>query len=85
MRHDHVVLGVDGCLDVVADDTGSLGLRHHRARVGVGQRALLVRFVLQLPLDAIEVAHLLAQLLDLVLQPLGLRLDLQRLGSVCRL
>jgi hypothetical protein len=38
--------------------------------------------VLQLLFGPVQFPHLLAQLLDLVLQPLGLGLDLGRLGAI---
>ena len=54
-------------------------------RIGIGERALPVRLLLQLFLGAIEMLHLLAQLLDLFRQPLGLGLDLGRPRAAGRL
>jgi hypothetical protein len=82
MRDDQVVLGVHGYLDVVAHESCALGLREHRARIGVGQRQLRFRLTRQLLLDLIHPAHLLAQRRDLLLQPLGLRLELAGSCSV---
>jgi len=85
VRDDEVVLGIHGSLDVVAHKTRPFGLRDHRARVGVGQRELRVGLSCQALLDAIHPTHLFAQCLDLLLQALGLGLDLGRLGAVCGL
>ena len=46
---------------------------------------MTVQFLLQLFTHVVELLHLLAQLLDLVLQPLGLGLDLRGLRAVGRL
>ena len=70
-----MMLGFDRHLHVVAHQARALGLRNHGARVGVGQRELRVGLALELLADAIELTHLLAQLLDLLAQPFGLGLD----------
>ena len=43
MGHDEVMLGVDGGLDVVADDTTAATAGRHGPSIRVGQRDLLVR------------------------------------------
>ena len=43
MRDDQMMFGVDGDLDVVADDTGAAAAGRHRAGIRIGQRDLLVR------------------------------------------
>lgn len=85
VRHDQVMLRVDGGLHVVAHQARAFGLRDHRARVGVGSGELTLGQLLQLHFGLIELTHLRAQLPDLVLQSLGLRLDLGRLRAVGRL
>ena len=42
MRDDQMVLGIDGDLHVVADNARALAAGRHRARIGIGQRDLLV-------------------------------------------
>jgi hypothetical protein len=88
---DHLLSGdlrVDGPKDALA--LYRLPTRSHRSvyrdlvrtRIRIGERALPVRLLLQFFLGAIELRHLLAQLLDLLRQPLGLGLELQRLRAV---
>ncbi|MCY1233799.1 hypothetical protein D9M72_463560 [compost metagenome] len=84
VRHDQVILRIDRRLDVVAHKSRALGLRDHRTGIGIGGRALSIRLVLQLLLGFVELAHLIAQLADLVLQSLGLGFDLCRLRAVRR-
>jgi hypothetical protein len=43
MGDDQMMYGVDGDLDIVADDTGASTARRHRAGIGIGQRYLLIR------------------------------------------
>ena len=59
----------------------ALAVRGHRAGVGVGQRELAVGLRLQLLLRLVELAHLPAQPINLVLQPLGLGIQVWRLGA----
>jgi len=42
VRHNQVMLGVDGDLHVVTDDAGTAAARCHRATVGIGQGDLLI-------------------------------------------
>ena len=80
MRDDQMMLGVDRDLDVVADDTGALAARRHRAGIGICQRYLLVRCGEHFHLENLETLHLLLQLLDLLFQ--AARLGLERLGRL---
>jgi hypothetical protein len=38
-----MMVGLDGNLDVVADDAGTAAAGRHRTGIGIGQRDLLVR------------------------------------------
>jgi hypothetical protein len=82
VRHDQMVLGFDRGLHVIAHQARALGLGDHRAAIRIGLRQLPVGLMLQFLADRLHPPHLLAQRLDLLLQPLGLRLDLRRLGTV---
>ena len=42
MRHDEMMLGIDGDLDVVADDARAASARRHGAGIRIGQRDLSV-------------------------------------------
>ena len=68
-----VMLGVDGSLDVVADDACPSAAGGHRAGVWVSQRQLLVRLLLKFLLHLAQRTHVSAQLGYLVL-------ELRRLG-----
>ena len=57
--HNQVVLGIDGRLYGVADNTGPPCL--HRPGIGIGQRDLLVRRLIELGLDLPEFLHLSRQ------------------------
>jgi hypothetical protein len=60
---DHLVLRVDGDLDIVAD--GDLGMSGHRAAVGIGQRYLTLAALLQFRQQHPVSPALLAQRRDL--------------------
>ena len=80
MRDDQMMFGVDGDLDVVADDTGASAAGRHRAGIRIGQRYLLVRCGKHLHLENLETLHLLLQLRDLLFQ--AARLGFERLGRL---
>ena len=77
MHNDQMMVGLDGNLNVVADDAGTAAAGGHRAGVGIGQRYLLVRGGKHLHLETLETPHLLLQRLDLLFE--AVRLGLQRL------
>jgi hypothetical protein len=66
--HNEVVLGIDSCLYVVADDP-SLCRSWPLNGIGIGQRDLLARCRLHSLLQFPELLHLLFQRDDLILQP----------------
>jgi hypothetical protein len=72
VRDDQMVLGLDRDLHVVADDAGASAARRHRARVGIGERDLLIGALEHPRLDVGEAAHLVPELRDLLPQPGGL-------------
>ena len=78
MRDDQMMCGVDGNLDVVANDTGATAAGRHRAGIRIGQRYLLVRCGEHLHLENLEPLHLLLQHRDLLFQTA--RPGLERLG-----
>ena len=80
MRDDQMVLGVDGDLDIVANDAGTATTGRHRAGIGIGQRDLLVRRGEHLHLEILKTPHLLLQLLDLIFE--AARLGFERLGRL---
>ncbi len=63
-----MVLGIDGDLHIVADGGGAFAAGRHRTGIGVGQRDLLVRCVLDPLLHHLQGLHLLAQAGNLLLQ-----------------
>ena len=72
VRDDQMVLGIDGHLDIVADDTGALAAGRHRPGLGIGQGDLFVRCGLDLLAHLPEGPHLSPQALDLLLEALVL-------------
>ena len=69
VRDDQMVLGIDGHLDIVADDAGALAAGRHRPGVGIGQGDLVVGRCFDLPSHLLEGLHLPPQALDLLLEP----------------
>ena len=82
VRNDQVVLGIHSNLHVVAHHASTLGLRHHRARVRIGQRDLRLGLLRELLLDLRHPPHLLAQRPHLFLEPLSLGDELAGLVAV---
>ena len=82
VRDDQMVLGFDNHLHVVADHPRAPAAGGHRAGIRVGHRQLTVWTVFEPLLDVIQSAHLFAQTFDLVIEPIGPGLDLDRLRSV---
>ena len=68
MRDDQMVLGIDGDLDVVADNACALAAGRHRPDVGIGQENLLVGRSFHLPFHLLERLHLPPQTCDLLLE-----------------
>jgi hypothetical protein len=62
-----MVLGVDGDLNIVADNARALAAGRHRTGVGIGQGNLLVGRFLDLPLHRLQGLHLPPQAFDLLL------------------
>src|SRR3954463_5489482 len=65
VRDDQMVLRVNRCLDVVADDSSSSRL--HRTGIRIRERYLSVGRRVELNLDLLRAAHLLLQGRDLLL------------------
>ncbi|AOH83179.1 hypothetical protein AWL63_03500 [Sphingomonas panacis] len=74
MRHNEVMLGIDCCLKIIADDARATARARHGACVGIGQRHLLVRRIANFLFTRGKIAHLRTQSGDLVRQSLRLRL-----------
>jgi hypothetical protein len=74
VSNDEMMLRINCNLYVVANDPGVLATCRHRARVGIGQRDLLVLALHHLRIDRIEPGGLLLELLDLAFQPCNFRL-----------
>jgi hypothetical protein len=74
-RYDQMMLGLDGNLDVVADDARASAAGRHRAGIRVGQRDLVVRCGEHLHLENRETPYLILQLLDLFFEAAGSRPD----------
>ena len=75
-----MMLGVDGDLDIVADNAGTAAARRHRAEIGIGQQNAWSGVASIFILRIFETLHLLLQLLDLFFQ--AARLGLERLGRL---
>jgi len=69
MCNDQMVLRIDRCLHVVADD--SRAARHHGASVGVGQSDLFIRRFIELDFDRLKLLHLSFEHGDFLFQPHG--------------
>ena len=65
---DEVMLGVDGKLDIVADDVCTFAMTRHGARVWVGERDLRAGRFLQSGAHSLQVLDPLAKPLDLFLE-----------------
>ncbi len=74
MGNDQVVFRIHRYLNVVAHDAGAPAAGRHRARIGIGQRELLIRRRQHLGFQPLQTLHLLLQFGDLVGQPLDLGL-----------
>src|SRR5215469_14375778 len=61
VRHDQVVLDVDGGLHIVADDAGAFAAGRHCASIWIGQRDLPIWRGLNGDLHLSQVLHLLRQ------------------------
>jgi hypothetical protein len=72
--NDEMMVRINCNLHVVANDPRVLATCRHRARVGIGERDLLVLALHHLRVDRVEPDDLLLELLDLALQPRNLRL-----------
>ena len=77
-----MVLDVDGGLHVVAHDTGAAAAGRHRARIGIGQRDLLIGALKHPRRECLEALHLLPELRDLLSQPGDL--GRERLGGLLK-
>ena len=75
MRDDQMMCGVDGDLDIVADDAGAAPARRHRAGIRISQRYLLIRSSEHLLLENLKKLHLLLQLCNLLSQAAHLGLE----------
>ena len=68
MGNDQMMLGIDRCLNVIADNAGAPAACRHRARVWIGERDLLVWCRTHLDVKLLKTLHLLLQLDNLLLQ-----------------
>ena len=80
MRHNQMMFGLGGNLNVVAHHAGAAATCRHRAGIRVRQRDLLIRCGKHVRLESCKPPHLLPQLLDLLFQ--AARLGLERLGRL---
>ncbi len=67
VRHDQVVLDVDGGLHIVADNAGAFAAGRHCASIWISQRDLPIRRCLNDDLHLSQVLHLLLKAGELVL------------------
>ena len=74
VRDDQMVLGVNGDLNIAADDARALAAGRHRPGVRIGQGNLLVGRFLDLPFHRLQGLHLPPQAFDLLLDAGCLRL-----------
>src|SRR3954467_7186186 len=75
MANNKMMLGVDGALNIVPDHPATSTACGHRARIGIGQRYLVVLGLHHQGVQTVQALNLLAQRRDLLLEPgdLGLR------------
>src|SRR5258707_14342683 len=75
MCNNEMMLGVDGTLHIVTDHPAASATCSHRARIGIGQRYLLVLGLHHLSVQTVEALYLLTQRRNLLVEPgdLGLR------------
>src|SRR5207248_63002 len=72
MSYNEMMLRIDGTLHIVTDDPAASTACGHRARIGVGQRYLLVFGLHHLSVEYIEALYLLAQRRNLLVEPRNL-------------
>src|SRR3954454_8295901 len=75
MANNKMMLGVDGALNIVPDHPAISTACGHRARIGIGQRYLLVLGLHHQGVQTVQALNLLAQRRNLLVEPgdLGLR------------
>src|SRR5256885_4127245 len=75
MANNQMMLGVDGTLNIVPDHPATSAACGHRARIGIGQRYLLVLGLHHQGVQTFQALNLLAQRRNLLVEPgdLGLR------------
>src|SRR5205823_419683 len=75
MANNEMMLGVDGTLNIVPDHPATSAAGGHRARIGIGQRYLLVLGLHHQGVQTVQALNLLAQRRNLLVEPgdLGLR------------
>src|SRR5882724_11969812 len=75
MGNNEMMLGVYGTLHIVTDHPAASATCGHRARIGIGQRDLLVLGLHHLSVQSVQAQYLLAQRCNLLVEPgdLGLR------------
>src|SRR5205823_11832209 len=72
MSYNEMMLRINGTLHIVTDDPAASTACGHRARIGVGQRYLLVFGLHHLSVEYIEALYLLAQRRNLLVEPRNL-------------
>src|SRR5438270_12499883 len=75
MAHNEMMLAVDGALNIVPDHPATSTACGHRARIGIGQRYLVVLGLHHQGVQTVQALNLLAQRRNLLVEPsdLGLR------------
>src|SRR6266567_2841547 len=69
MGNNEMMLGVYGALHIVADHPAASATCGHRARIGIGQRDLLVFGLHHLNVQCVQALYLLAQRRNLLVEP----------------
>src|SRR3954471_22588067 len=75
MANNKMMLGVDGALNIVPDHPATSTACGHRARIGIGQRYLLILGLHHQSVQTVQALNLLTQRRNLLVEPgdLGLR------------
>src|SRR3954465_4544005 len=75
MANNEMMLGVDGALNIVPDHPATSTACGHRARIGIGQRYLLILGLHHQSVQTVQALNLLTQRRNLLVEPgdLGLR------------
>src|SRR3954471_5267843 len=69
MANNKMMLGVDGALNIVPDHPATSTACGHRARIGIGQRYLVVLGLHHQGVQTVQALNLLAQRPNLLVEP----------------